>query len=37
MKIQSARVIMACPGRTVRESQDAAYRFMQGLCGDMEG
>ena len=24
-------------GRTVRERQDAAYRFMQGLCGDMEG
>lgn len=24
-------------GRTVRERQDAAYRFMQGLCGDMMG
>ena len=24
-------------GRTVRERQDAAYRFMQGLCGDMVG
>ena len=24
-------------GRTVRDRQDAAYRFMQGLCGDMEG
>jgi uncharacterized protein len=24
-------------GRTLRERQDAAYRFMQGLCGDMEG
>lgn len=24
-------------GRTVRERQDAAYRFMQGLCGDMGG
>ncbi len=24
-------------GRTDRERQDAAYRFMQALCGDMEG
>lgn len=24
-------------GRTDRERQDAAYRFMQGLCGDMAG
>lgn len=24
-------------GRTERERQDAAYRFMQGLCGDMAG
>lgn len=24
-------------GRTERERQDAAYRFMQSLCGDMEG
>lgn len=24
-------------GRTERERQDAAYRLMQGLCGDMEG
>jgi hypothetical protein len=24
-------------GRTPRDRQDAAYRFMQGLCGDMKG